>query len=110
MRIQLKKEGGFAFLPGLSRPVTIDTKDLTLDEAKELERLVEEANFFQLPDVADQPPSGAADFLRYTMTVEDGGQAHTVVFTQFNKNPNLQALRRFLESKGLPRSNKGLTS
>lgn len=108
MRIQLKKEGGFAFLPGLSRPVTIDSQDLSPEDAKELETLVNQANFFQLPEVADQPPSGAADFFRYTLTVEDGGQTHTVVFTQFNNDPNLQALRHFLENKALPKSNKDL--
>jgi hypothetical protein len=45
MRIRFKTEGGFAYFPGLSKPVTIDTDELPAEEAKELERLIEAADF-----------------------------------------------------------------
>jgi hypothetical protein len=97
MRIQFKTEGGIAAFPGLSKPVTIDTNQLPKEEAAELERLVNTVRFFELPARARAAPPGAADYRQYTITVEDGGQHHTVQLDEFVAEPNLQALVRRLE-------------
>jgi Emfourin len=98
MRITFKSDGGFVYLPARAEPVTIDTHDLPAEEANELERLIEAARFFDLPETS-APPRGAADYLRYTISVTDPERSHTVSFTDPIEDPHLQALVEFLETK-----------
>ncbi len=51
MRIQLKIEGGLAYFPGLSKPITIDGNALPPQEADKLKQLLDAAHFFDLPPV-----------------------------------------------------------
>lgn len=95
MRIQYKVEGGIAHFPGLSKPLLIDTKKLSAAAASELHHLVDDANFFDLPSTAPVP-KGAADYRRYTVTVEDGQRRHTVQLTDPVSNPHVQALLDYL--------------
>jgi hypothetical protein len=99
MRVQLKRSGGFAPIPGLSRPITIDGASLPAEDAAELARLVGAARFFDLPSVPSAPRPGAADYHQYTVTVEDQGRQHTVAFTDPVPNPELQALLAFLKRR-----------
>jgi len=78
VRITLAEEGGFASLPGLSAPVTIDVDRLDTGEAEELKRLVKAARFFDLPAKIGEPAKGAADYQHAILTVEDDGRRHTV--------------------------------
>ncbi len=89
--------GGFVYLPGRSEPVTLDTDELPESEAGELERLVEAAGFFGLPEAT--PPRGAADYLRYTISVTRQGRSHTVQLTDPIEDPGVQALVEYLEAK-----------
>jgi len=98
MRVQFKTDGGFAYLPGLSKPVTIDTDGLTPEEAGKLERLVEAAGFFELPATSD-PPRGGADLRTYTISVTSSGRGHTVRIVEPVENPQLQALVDYLSEK-----------
>jgi len=91
-------DGGFAYLPDRVAPVTIDTDELPEEEASELERLIEAAGFFDLPETS-AVPRGAADYLRYTISVASPEQSHTVHFTDPIEDPDLQALVEFLEDK-----------
>ena len=97
MRVTLTTEGGFAFFPGLAKPVTFDTDALPPEQAEELRRCVAAADFFNHPAVAAPPPPGAADYRTYTLTVEDGDRTHTVRFTDLTPDPALQALRAFVQ-------------
>jgi hypothetical protein len=98
MRVQFKTEGGFAYLPGLSQPVTIETAGLTPEEAGKLERLVEAAGFFELPATSDQP-RGGADFRTYTISISSSGCGHTVRVVEPVENPQLQELVDYLSEK-----------
>jgi hypothetical protein len=98
MRVQFKTEGGFAYLPGLSKPVTIDADRLSPEEAGKLERLVEAAGFFDLPTTSDQPRSGA-DVRSYTISISSSGRDHAVSIVEPIENPQLQALVDFLGEK-----------
>ena len=89
-------DGGFVYLPTRSEPVTIDTDDLSEEEAKELERLIEAAGFFELPETSS-PPRGAADYLRYTISATTPEHSHTVHLTDPIEDPHLQALVEYLE-------------
>jgi hypothetical protein len=98
MRVQFRTDGGFVYLPDRSAPVTIDTDDLSAEEAKELERLLEAAGFFDLPQTSP-PPRGAADYLRYTISATSPEHSHTVHLTDPIEDPDLQALVEYLEVK-----------
>jgi hypothetical protein len=89
--------GGFVYLPTRSEPTTIDTDDLPAEEAKELERLMEAARFFELPETSS-PPRGAADYLRYTISATTPEHSHTVHFTDPIEDPHLQTLVEYLEA------------
>ncbi|TDH18409.1 hypothetical protein EXU57_23380 [Segetibacter sp. 3557_3] len=81
MKIHFQTNGGFAYLPGMSKPFTIDTTNENAEAADQLENLVQEARFFELPTHSSTLSKGAADFITYTVTVEDGPRAHTITAT-----------------------------
>lgn len=74
MRIEFERSGGFA---GILVQATVDADSLPRLEAEKLDKLVEEANFFDLPAHITAPSQGADQF-EYKVTVERGGQRHTV--------------------------------
>jgi hypothetical protein len=104
MRIQFKTEGGIA---GLRRKVTIDTdektitigtadrtigtEDLPVEEANELERLIEVADFFEL-SATSAPPPGAADYRQYTISVTTPSRSHEAPLTDPIENPRVREL------------------
>ena len=98
MRIQLETDGGFALIPGLSRPLTADTKELGPVDAAELSRLVEDAGFFARPTSGGEAPAGAADVRRFTLSVVAGARRHTVSFSDPVTDPHLAALRDFVRT------------
>jgi len=99
MRVQFTVGGGIAYLPGLAKPVVIDSDQLTKADVTELKRLVDAANFFALPSKISPPRPGAADYVQYTVTIEQGEQRHTVEWTDLAEEPNLRQLRIFLQAK-----------
>ena len=98
MRVRFKMDGGFVYLPARSEPVTIDTDDLPEEEAKELDRLIEAAGFFELPETSS-PPRGAADYLRYTISATTPEHSHTVQLTDPIEDPHVRALVEYLETQ-----------
>lgn len=91
MEIVFKTEGGLVFMPGLSRPTTIDTTQLPADQAAELERLVADADFFDLPTSPKTYPK-AADVQTYTISITDGSRQHQVKLVDPVSDPQLVAL------------------
>ena len=78
MRVELKVEGGLSYLPGLKKPITVDSDKLSRSDAAALKKLVDTAEFFDLPQTINKPAPGAADYQRYTITIETGKRNHTV--------------------------------
>jgi hypothetical protein len=99
MQVQLQIDGGFAFMPGLSKPTTIGSETLSSQEIDKLRQLLDAVHFFELPPVINTPKPGAADYRRYTITVDDGSKHHKVQMTDPIQDPNLQALLTFLKTK-----------
>ena len=99
MRLQFKMEGGIAYFPGLSKPITIDSDELPKQESDELKRLVNATRFFDLPATVSSLSPGAADYRQYTITVENEGKQHTVHLTDPIEDPNLQALLTYLKTR-----------
>jgi hypothetical protein len=98
MRVRFKMDGGFVYLPARSEPTTIDTDELSEEEAKDLERLIEAAGFFELPETSS-PPRGAADYLRYTISATTPEHSHTVHLTDPIEDPHVRALVEYLETQ-----------
>jgi hypothetical protein len=99
MRVQFQSEGGLAFFPGLQRPISIDVDALPASDADRLRQLVRAANFFALPAHIGTPPPGAADMRTYTLTIEDGGQHHTVRIAEPITDATLQELVEALQAQ-----------
>ena len=92
MRIEFATEGGMAYFPGLSKPTVLETDEMEAAEAKRLEGLVEAAGFFGLPVEANAPGRGAADYQRYTVSIERGEQRHSVRFVDPIEDADQRAL------------------
>jgi len=94
VRVQIKvaRSGGFA---GLKREATVDTECVSVDQRERLERLVAEAQFFDLPERA---ASGVADAIRYRVRVEcDGHVREVATDDQSGPEPLIELARRVLE-------------
>ncbi len=98
IRIEIKSEGGFAYIPGLSKPAIVDSDTLSQEQVEKLQRLIEEAKFFELPGSIAATSSGAADYQTYTIIIETDGRRHRVEFTDLVDNPALKRLFAFLKS------------
>lgn len=98
MQVTLKTDGGFVYLPGLNRTTVIDTASLPHDKAVELHDLVAAADFFDLPVEIGAVRPGAADYHRYTITVEDNGKRHTVETVDPIEDDEIAELVRFIQS------------
>src|SRR5215471_1440517 len=96
MRVELKTDGGFAYMPGLNKPLTLDDKTLSKSQADALRRLIDSARFYEMPAVVGKPSPGAADYRRYTLTIVDGKQQHTVEAVDPVSDPGLKALMDYV--------------
>ena len=92
MLIHFERTGGFA---GMVITGTVDTAQLPVEEASDLYRLVDESDFFNLPQTLIEPTT-AADQLQYRVAVERDGRAHTVETTDDAAPETLQPLLRRL--------------
>jgi hypothetical protein len=92
LTITLKIDGGFAYVPGLRRPTTLDTAHLADAQARMLEDLVRRADFFALPPMVGRPRPGSGDVRTFELTVSSGGRTHTVRAVEPVQNPDLDAL------------------
>lgn len=71
--IFFKRSGGFV---GQGLRLQVDLNQLPIENARNLTRLIEQAEFFSLPEnfiIKFNP-----DEYQYTITVDTGGQIHTV--------------------------------
>jgi hypothetical protein len=73
MRINFERSGGFM---GLKFSLTIELDELPQDQAQTLRRLLDEANFFTLPE--NPLTSPAPDGFQYVIIVETDKITHTV--------------------------------
>ncbi len=103
MRILLRRQGGFAIIPGLASTWTLETQALPAEATAEAERLLAETNFFCLNGTLPDGLQGAADVYHYTLTVQKENASHAVHFTELTPNPPLQKLRQYVQKVGQAR-------
>jgi hypothetical protein len=80
MKIELSVEGGFARLPGLAKPVTIDSATLPRGRGAALATLVAKARFFDA--APPPPPAGARDARAYTIAIDDGARRRALCIAE----------------------------
>jgi hypothetical protein len=102
MKIAFKTDGGFAYLPALSRPVVIDTTQIDTQLGSTLESLVHESGFFERGEETSAVSRGAADLKTYTITVEEGLRTHTIRVTDPITDMNLHRLVSHLRDMAHP--------
>ncbi|WP_017314273.1 protealysin inhibitor emfourin [Mastigocladopsis repens] len=95
MRISFERTGGFA---GISRTKTVDTANISANEADLLPQLVEAANFFNLPENITASTS-QPDRFQYRLTVEDEGRKHTVTVSETALPGTLRPLIEWLQKR-----------
>ncbi len=89
MKVKMSVDGGFAALPGLRKPVTVDAATLTPARRERLRKAVAAADFFaQKPGRARSAP----DARSYTIEIDDGARSHTLALAEPITDPALQAL------------------
>lgn len=98
MIVVLETEGGLAPVPGLQRPITVDSTDLEPEQAARLSKLVGDTNLFERPASAGNALPSAADVRTYTLTITDGARRHSMQFTDPVSDSQLAALRDFVKA------------
>jgi hypothetical protein len=97
MKIYFEQKGGLA---GVSRSVSIDTNVLPSSEAQEVHSMVENSKFFELLSKSSPPDRRAADYFKYTITLQtEDGRKHTVETTDLTKGSELGPLIAYLRRK-----------
>jgi hypothetical protein len=100
MKVYLERSGGFA---GMVTSTNVDTQKLSPSEAHEIQNLIENSRFFELPSNPPQSlkaKKGAADYFTYKITVQDDKREHSVQFNDINMQPKVKPLIDFLVKHG----------
>jgi hypothetical protein len=98
MKIYFEQSGGLA---GIDNSVSINSDSLDAQEASELQRLVDNAKFFDLPSEPAAPLRGA-DYLEYKITIEtNDNKKHSIKTTDLTVPPNVAPLIRYLRRKAV---------
>lgn len=99
MQIEFATEGGIAYFPGLSQPVTIDLDLLSDEERVQLQELLGTTNFFDLPSQMGVPGTRGADRQTYTIRIDGGETQHMVRLSEPIEDEGLQELVTLLQRK-----------
>jgi len=95
LRVSFKRSGGFA---GITMKRAVDEKDLAPDEVQKLHQLVEEADFFNLPDKII-PRSPQPDRFQFELSLEKSGRRHKVTVSEEALPEKLIPLIKWLVEK-----------
>jgi hypothetical protein len=103
MKIYFEQSGGFT---GIDNNILIDSNSLDTEEASELQQLLDNANFFDLPSEPAAPLHGA-DYLEYKITIEtNDNKQHSIKTTDLTMPPNVGPLIRYLRRKAVQGSKR----
>ena len=101
MKIQFVRSGGFA---GIKLAIDLDTADMSREQATELEALVDQSGFLDLPTTPAIKSRGADQF-EYRIRVVFGGRpAHAVVILEQAVPARVQPLLARLTALALQRA------
>ncbi len=95
MRVELTIDGGFAYLPGLAKPMVVDTAHLSAAESAQLKRLCAAALAIA-GHKAKPPPATLYDARRYHLTIDIDGVKRDIDATDPVNDPALADLIGFV--------------
>lgn len=95
MHIQFERTGGFA---GIRLACDVDTELLSPEEARQVNKLVEAAKLFDLPEQSSGARQ-AADQFNYKLVIESQGQQKLIRTTETSAPEALQPLLEWLTEK-----------
>lgn len=96
MKIYFATSGGLMGI--LNKTVIIDSDSFSEKEKYQFENLLKNSDFFNLQS-DPLPPRGAADYINYSISIEDGNQKHVVKTNDVTMSNMLEPLVRFLQNK-----------
>ena len=92
MHIEFVRSGGFA---GMRLTTSVDTDQLPTERASALDKLIADANFFELPEQL-LPAGPAPDRFQYKLTVTAPQKNHSVVVSDAVAPETLRPLLDYL--------------
>lgn len=96
IKVDYKLTGGIA---GMNRSIILDTHSLLPYEACQLQGLVTNSNFFDIPSKSPTPP-WARDLLNHTITIQIGEEkCHTIETNDITMPRELRPLVQYLTEK-----------
>lgn len=104
MKIHFQISGGFAHIPALNKPVSIETTQIDPKEATQLESFVRQSDFFNRSIPPSNKEQGAADYREYTITIEDEARVRTIQLADPITDESLARLVTHLQTFILPKS------
>ena len=99
LRVTLRIDGGFAYMPGLARPIALDAAQLGDEHAAQLQRLCEAACAVAQKRKASRA-AAVPDGRRYRLTVELGDSRREVTAADPVDAPVIAELIAFVETHG----------
>ena len=98
MKIYFEQSGGLA---GIENSVSIDSNSLVPEEASELQSLVDNARFADLPSQPAAPLRGA-DYIEYKITIKtNDNRKYSLNTTDLTMPPSVGPLIRYLRQKAI---------
>ncbi len=99
MHIDFTRTGGFA---GMRLSCSVDTDQLPADQATELNTLLGNAAFFELPDKI-VPDKQQPDRFEYRLNVDAGDKSHSVTVSDAAAPESLRPLLNYLTTLAIVR-------
>ena len=99
LEVTLEIDGGFAYVPGLARPIALNAAQLGDEHAAQLQRLCESACAVA-PKRKASRAAGVPDGRRYRLTVESGDSRREVTAADPVDAPAIAELIAFVEKHG----------
>ena len=97
MRVDFIRTGGFA---GVRLTTSVDTTDLSPDQAVTIHKLLDDSRFFELPENI-APPKPMPDRFEYRLTVASAEQTHTVTVNDAACPESLKPLLNYLTTMAM---------
>lgn len=94
MKIKLERSGGFA---GITSSNEMDNDKLPPSLQSTVKDLLDKKKLTLAKDLGR--PKGAADYLNYTITIQDGKKEHVIECNEFDMDSTVKSLVSFIQKQ-----------
>ena len=96
MKIHFQLSGG---LEGIGTDLKIDTESISSEQSSKLQKLINDSNFFDLPEKIPTKENTAADYFIYKISIEGQTTKHSIERNNLTLEPKLYPLIDYLKNK-----------